>query len=315
MGIFSKKQTSQTPGRRRNAAILGQRATDASLSERYTFRRNRTLTGSASSQVTSLNETGAQLKSSRVQAHELLKRRRHLRAVLFLILLIAGGLSLLIWQFTASVNVRAEGETTLQLDRSYEETIQEYLGRRPIERLRFLTNEADLLEYLHANVPEIEAITIEGSTGFGRSSFVIRLRQPIAVWTINGREQYVDETGTAFSRNYFAAPSVKIVDNSGIRVESGQAVASNRFLGFVGRVVGHAKTNGYTVKQVIIPSGTTRQIELRLDGVEYPVKFSIDRPAGEQAEDMARGLRWLTTNNKKPAYLDVRVSGKAYYRE
>jgi hypothetical protein len=315
MGIFSKKQTADTPGRRRSAATLGQRATDASLSDRYTFRRNRTLTGSASSQVTSLNETGSQLKSSRVQAHELLKKRRHLRAILLLILLVTGGLSLLIWQFTASVNVRAEGEATLQLDHSYEETIQEYLGRRPIERLRFLTNEAGLLEYLHTKVPEIEGVKVEGSTGFGRSSFVIRLRQPIAVWTINGREQYVDETGTAFSRNYFAAPTVKIVDNSGIRVENGQAVASNRFLGFVGRVVGHAKTNGYTVQQVIIPTGTTRQIELRLDGVGYPVKFSIDRSAGEQAEDMTRSLRWLAASKKKPVYLDVRVSGKAYYRE
>ena len=131
---------------------------------------------------------------------------------------------------------------------------------------------------------------------------------------IRGVQQYVDASGTSFLRNHFATPKVQIVDNSGIQVEAGQAVASNQFLGFVGRVVGLSNAQGHTVTQVIIPQNTTRQIELRLQDVGYPIKLSIDRPAGEQIEDMSRALGWLKGRNLNPGYLDVRVSGRAFYK-
>ena len=82
----------------------------------------------------------------------------------------------------------------------------------------------------------------------------------------------------------------------------------------MGRAVGLSKTEGYNVQQVIIPSGTTREVELRVEGVDYPIKLSVDRSAGEQAEDMARVIKYLKDKNIKPEYIDVRVSGKAFYR-
>lgn len=311
MGIFKKKQY-DVPRRRRETREDG-RATDAELADRYAFRRNRTLTGSASSQVSSISEANAQLQSPRAKAHELVQKRRHLGLILLLVMVGAAGLFFLIYQFTAGVIVRAQDVTT-QLDPVYEETIQEYLSQQPIERLRFLLNENALTEYLHTRTPEVSGIHVEGMAGFGASRFIITLREPIAGWNIKGQQQYVDKTGTAFGRNYFAQPEVQIIDNSGIQLDPGQAVASNRFLGFVGRVVGQAKEQGYEVQQVIIPTGTTRQVEIRLKDVPYPIKFSVDRAAGVQVEDMARSLRWLSGRGITPQYLDVRVSGKAFYK-
>jgi hypothetical protein len=180
--------------------------------------------------------------------------------------------------------------------------------------LRFLVDEDHLNEYVQARVPEIASIKTGGAAGFGKSTFTIMMREPIAGWSMGNKQQYVDSTGTPFSRNYFASPSVQIVDKSGVQVQAGQAVASSRFLGFVGRAVGIAKTQGYKVVEVIIPHDTTRQVELRLEGIGYPVKLSIDRGAGEQIEDMGRALRWLSGHGQSPEYLDVRVSGKAFYR-
>jgi hypothetical protein len=197
----------------------------------------------------------------------------------------------------------------------YEEVLQSYFAAHPAERLRFMLNETSLNDYMHAQSPEVASIEQVGSAGFGKSSFKLTARKPIAGWSIRGSQQYVDASGTAFERNYYNSPGVQIVDKSGAQVESGHPVASNRFLGFVGLAVGQAKTQGYTVTQVIIPSGVTRQIELRLDGVGYPVKLSVDRSAGEQAEDMARSIRWLQGQGKTPEYLDVRVEGKAFYRD
>lgn len=313
MALFSKKQK-ELPRRRQAEIVQAARVADEELGQRYAFRRNRTLTGSSSSRVTHVGEQSADLKSPRVHAHELAAKRRRLGAILGAVLLAAGGLLVLISQFTAGVTVTATPDASLQLDASYEKEIQKYLSQQPAERLRFLLDESRLTEYLQVNSPEITSVTVGGSAGLGTSSFEVSVRRPIAGWNIGGAQRYVDATGVSFARNYFAAPSVQIVDKSGIQVESGQAVASNRFLGFVGQVVGIAKKSGYVVQQVIIPRGTTRQIELKVKGVSYPAKLSVDRPAGEQVEDMARSMQWMAQHHKKPKYIDVRVSGKAFYR-
>lgn len=311
MALFAKKQPDAP--RRRQDQIPKERATEAGLEQRYAFRRNRTLTGSSSPHIASTNEANAQLKSPRVQAHELVRKRRHIGLVLVVVLSGVASLLALIMQFSAGVVVKAQGVSGT-IDPVYERTIQEYFSQRPAERLRFLLNSDTLNSYVQSVNPEVASIGTDGPAGFGKSSFIISMRRPIAGWIINGRQQYVDNTGTAFSRNYFATPKVQIVDKSGIQVDAGQAIASNRFLGFVGRVVGLAKAKGYSTQQVIIPASTTRQVELRLEGIAYPVKFSVDRAAGEQVEDMARSLTWLSGHGITPEYLDVRVAGKAYYK-
>lgn len=313
MALFSKKQQKDLP-RRRQQGDAPSRVSEEELEQRYAFRRNRTITGSASSRITSANDAGADIKSPRVQAHELAKKRRNIGGTLLFVLACSLGLFTLVFQFTADPVVRIAGDASIKPDDTYEKIIQDYLGAQPAERLRFLLDEAKLTDYLQRKAPEVQNVDVKGSSGFGASTFAITMRAPIAGWNVGGKQRYVDASGVAFTRNYFASPAVQIIDKSGIQVASGQAIASNRFLGFVGQVVGLAKSQSYTVTQVIIPEMTTRQVELRLKDVEYPIKFSVDRPAGEQVEDMARAIQWMTVRSIKPEYVDVRVSGKAYYR-
>jgi hypothetical protein len=313
MTIFSKKQPDLPRRRQTGPGATDRTVAEPTLEERYAFKRNRTLTGSASSHVRSTNESNAQLKSARVQAHDLASQRRNIGVVLGAVVLSVIILYMLISQFTASVVVQSS-DVSMTLDTSYEKSIQTYLNSQPIERLRFTLNEAHLNAYLQTANPEVAAVKVDGSAGFGASRFIITLRAPIAGWSINGVNQYVDATGVSFSRNYFPTPRVQIVDQSGVQIAAGQAVASDQFLSFVGRVVGLAGQQNYVVTQVIIPEGTTRQVELKMKDVNYPVKLSVDRPAGEQVEDMTRAVKWLQGHNLTPEYVDVRVSGKAFYR-
>jgi len=309
-----KKKNADIPRRRQPGAAPQTRASDAELAERYAFKRNRTLTGSSSSQVVSSGEGTAQLKSPRVHAHHLALQRRQLGMMLTIILLISLALYILISQFTAKASIAIRNQPTTTATASlYEPIIQEYYGQHPVERLRFLLNDRTFLAFVQTKAPEIESIKVEPGSVFATSQFTITPRRPITGWTINGSQQYVDGNGTAFTRNYFAAPPVQIVDNSGVPVTPGQAVASNRFLGFVGRLVGFSQQRGYTVEQVIIPAGTTRQVDLKIQGISYPIKCSIDRSAGEQAEDLDRAIKYLQQRGMTPANIDVRVSGKAFY--
>ncbi len=320
MGLLRKKQqTSQTTRRRSSGAgssHVRTRANTDELNERYTFRRNRTLTGSLSSNVVSANETNSELRSKRVQSHDLRRHRRKLSTLLMMVLGVSTVLGFLLYQSIALPRVSVTGLVSSIDQQFYDSKVQEYLAGRPFERFRFSLDVDMLSTYLQTHdAPEVHSVspTMEFA-GLGASTLHIELRKPVVAWKADGANLFVDGEGVAFHRNYYAAPSVAIVDETGIKTEGNKVLASNRFLGFIGRVIGRFHTSGMEVSKVVLPPNTSRQIAVSIGGVTYPVKMSIDRPAGEQTEDAVRAIRYLQARNMSAEYVDVRVSGKAYYK-
>lgn len=312
--VFSPKKQSDVPRRRQQMSSSAQ-SPQSSLDEQSAlFRRNRTLTGSISSRIAAVGEQQGNLKSARVQAHELADQRRRIAGVLFVIVAVAGLLAVLLWQFTAHVIIATPGISSAVDTARYDKAIQDYYAQHPFERLRFATNQQRLTDYVRTTTPEVEKVTITGGAGFATSRVSVVMRRPIAGWKMDTTQYYVDGQGVSFMTNYFGSPTVQIVDQSGVRLEAGTAIASNRFLGYVGRTVATAAENGLVVEQVIIPAGTTREIDLRIKNVSSSVKLLIDRPVGQQIEDLVRALAYFKAKGQQPAYIDVRVSNKAYYK-
>lgn len=312
--VFSPKKQSDAPRRRQQMSSNAQ-APQPSLDEQSAlFRRNRTLTGSVSSRIGSAGEQQGNLKSARVQAHELADQRRRIAGVLFVIVAVSGLLAVLVWQFTAHVVIATPGVSVAIDSAKYSKAIEEYYGQNPFERLRFAVNQQRLTDFVRTSAPEVKSVTISGGAGFATSRASVVMREPLAGWKMDTTQYYVDGQGVSFITNYFDSPAVQIVDQSGVRLEAGTAIASNRFLGYVGRTVATAARSGLTVEQVIIPVGTTREINLRIKGVSSSVKLLIDRPVGQQIEDLVRALAYFKTKGQQPEYIDVRVSNKAYYK-
>lgn len=71
---------------------------------------------------------------------------------------------------------------------------------------------------------------------------------------------------------------------------------------------------GYTVVRVTLPTGTSRELYVDLEGNETYFKVNVDRGAGVSAEDIDRMVKYLAGKDLKPEYVDVRVDGKAYYK-
>lgn len=224
-------------------------------------------------------------------------------------------LLVIILQFTATIAIATPGATTAVNTENYRKTIQDYFAFRPLERLRFLTNEDELTKYMHSASPEVETVRVEGGGGFATSVFSVGLRRPLASWIINDTQYFVDEKGVSFQKNVFDTPAISIADESGVPVEAGVSIASNRFLSYVGRTIGAFQSEGLNVEKVIIPAGTTRQIEVIVAGRDYSLKLSIDRQVEGQVEDGVRAVRYIEAQGKSPKYIDVRVSGKAFYKE
>ncbi len=318
MRIFSRSKIDVAPRRRKTQAVTDRREsadrTAAASDSNTSYRRNRTLTGSLSSQVSSANEKKADLKSPRIHAHDLTKQRRKIGGVLGVTFVVCLLLGALLFQFTARPTVVTDdGSIALQKER-YQKIINEYLVRHPIERLRFVLDASRLNDFVQTRLPEVSSIDTGGFSGFGASEFSVNIRKPLVSWMIGSSQYFVDAKGVPFQVNYFDAPTVKIIDQSGVEQATGTAIASSRFLNFVGRSVSLAAERNLEVEQAIIPENTTRQIELKIKGYDYPIKLSLDRSVGEQIEDMQRAVASVQLQKIDPLYVDVRVSGKAYYR-
>lgn len=308
------KNVSDTPRRRQQRDDTQVTLEQSNGRSNALFRRNRTLIGSLSASVTSANELGGDLRSPRAHIHHLNAHRRRLGSFLIIVLTGVGSLTWLLYEFTAGIQITpTTGSVIIQVDR-YQRAINDYFAEHPFERIRLLLNEKQLNDYLVKATPEIAAVHVNGAAGLAMSQFDVTFRRPLASWLINSEQYYVDKDGVPFRVNYFERPTVKILDQSGVPQTTGTTIASSRFLYFVGRAVELARVNDLTVEQAIIPASTTRQIELKVVKRNYPIKLSLDRPVGEQIEDMSRTIAYFDTHNYTPQYIDVRVSGKAFYK-
>lgn len=63
-----------------------------------------------------------------------------------------------------------------------------------------------------------------------------------------------------------------------------------------------------------LPVGTSRELYIDIDGSETYFKVSLDRGTGVTAEDISRMLKYLQERELNPAYVDIRVEGKAFYQ-
>ncbi len=304
MALFRRSKAPEQPLPARRSSQ------SASLDGGSSFQRGRTLSGIHGAVYEH------SLESDRTRAHLLAERRRKV-ALIFLIVLSAIILiTLLISQLTASVLVTTT-DTALSRsidDARYQKVINDYFALHPVERLRFALNNQALTDYVASKLPEVSSVQQAPLGTFTVTTFRLTLRHPIAGWQINGQQYYVDSTGVAFEDNYFAPPTVQIVDQSGVAPNSASEVTSIRFLSFVGKVVSQAAGRGYAVNKATLPVGTTRELDIQMNGVGPYVKLSIDRGAAVQVEDMDNALKYFASHGIAPRYVDVRVSGRAYYQ-
>lgn len=280
----------------------------------YTFRRSRTMTGSSSDEVRVVAERHADLQSDRLKHHTLRKKRRHLMLYLTLILMCVGGLLVIINNFMISASVISHSDTAAADTVHYQQTIDSYLSSHPNERFSFSLRHTALLEVLQKQYPEVRSITVAVQPWFKPARVTVGLRNPIASWTIGTTKYYIDNNGVAFQKNYGAEPTLAVEDNTGIDPGSAGAVASERMIRYIGRLVALLQQNGLSVEQLELPPSTSREVDVRLAGKAYVIKTDLDRDPAGQVADIVQAVNYLTRTGIAPTYADVRVSSKLYYR-
>lgn len=115
-----------------------------------------------------------------------------------------------------------------------------------------------------------------------------------------------DELPESYTKVY--KPTVEIID------EDGSGYITDKIKTAVGMLEEDFSEVGYKVTKAIVPTGTTREVDVYLEGIEPYFKIHIDRGTAESAEDAVRMIKYLEKNEKKAVYVDVRIAGRAYYK-
>lgn len=258
------------------------------------------------------------MRSPRLHEHSLRKHRRKLSLYLGITLTAAGLLWYAVSSYVAAVSVGAQTTqplTTPLRDARYQQLVSRYFSDHPFEHFRFSLNEQSFSRFISSEAPEVAEAKLEAGKGLGQGTLVLSLREPVVAWTIKNQQYFVDEDGVAYTINYFATPTVVVTDKSGVSADAG-IVASSKLLRFIGRVITLVNQSGIaTVQSVELPTNSTRQVDFKLTDRPYVIKAHLDRDPAGQAADIINAVRYVDSKAIKPAYLDVRVSSKAYYRD
>ena len=129
----------------------------------------------------------------------------------------------------------------------------------------------------------------------------------IAGFVINAmNERKKNELPESYTKTY--KPTVEIID------EDGSGYITDKIKTAVGMLEEDYQELGYKVTKAIVPTGTTREVDIYLEKIEPYFKIHIDRNTAESAEDAIRMIDYLDKKDKKASYIDVRIAGRAYYK-
>lgn len=323
---WSKKDTTQN--RRRVQQQAGQFAVGGYVSRRPQptkppkglYRRGITRSGSTKYGLKKLNSESLQDATPRERIIRLQGLKTKLLFGQWVSVILGVTLLFLSYNFIARTHVSLVGDAEVRSMTAderdlYVESIQDYLDKRPFERLAFVLDQDSLTKHVVDQQAEIKSVRLNGLSGFGEYAFEVQVRKPVASWRMSGETFFVDDTGVAFKDNLYEDPGVSIVDNSGARSEEGDVLISASFLRFVGRAISFSAQRGYTVTEVTIPPLAFRQVEFTIDGLPYKVLMTTSRNAGVQVEDMDNAIKHFVSQGRNPNYIDVRVEGRAFFRD
>lgn len=178
---------------------------------------------------------------------------------------------------------------------------------------------ADFERTFQKEFPEVSSVSL-GLPLVGRRPVVsITTAQPELLLAANNQLYVIDKRGSAIMVASDLPVSTRqklplIHDQSGLAIKLGQVVLSSENINFIMVVDDQLTAQKLTVSDITLPT-VPHQVNFRLTGQPYYIKFSFDTDARQSAGSLLAVRQYLAGHNTAPAeYIDLRVPGRAYYR-
>ena len=195
------------------------------------------------------------------------------------------------------------------------ETKDSFQGIKNRNKITF--DEAGVIKQIQSRLPEVQAVRIE-LPFFSREPKVRLIVSPPAFKLSSNNQAYIiDSSGLAVA----AAGSLpkihgllSVNDQSGYAAAVGKQVLSSQSVSFIEALIKQCQRAKVPISAINLPA-LPQEVDLRTADQPYFVKFYLSGDVNVQAGQFLAARQKFAQSNTTPAeYLDVRVSGKIFYK-
>lgn len=203
---------------------------------------------------------------------------------------------------------------------AYQQAANHAFAASPLNGNKVTVNASGISQSLHQQFPELEAVSVSLPTIGHRPVLYIQPATPkLVLTTQTGAAFVIDRSGRAVISTQQVAhfqdlhvPTVS--DQSGLQIKAGQIALDSSSVVFISEVIKQMQAKSITPDTFTLPSGGG-ELDAKVSGAPYTVKFNIRGNAREEAGTFIAVKQQLDGEHKQPGqYIDVRVSGRAYYK-
>ncbi len=204
----------------------------------------------------------------------------------------------------------------------YQQTAHAILGSSYLNGNKLTVDTTVVARELTARYPEIRTVTISLPI-FGRQPIVyVQPATPqLLLVTQNDGTFVLDSSGRALTA---VTPSMKlptgdkalpsVIDQSNLHITPGTIALPSGSVSFIAEVAGQLRAKEISIESFTLPRQTS-ELDVKIAGVPYFVKFSLQGKAREQSGTYIALRDYLVGKHVVPAeYIDARVTGRAYYK-
>lgn len=309
--MFKKKPTGEQPRARmrpqeqttRNAAVFS-----------YHANRSASLEGRERSAV---SQAQPKRRMPRIGLGKL--RRSHVVSVLVIIIL-----------FLLSVGLDsrpkivilgdASDRFALQDTKVYENAARQMFGKSYANNNKLTVNTEAVATEIKRTFPELHAVSISLPFIGRQPTVYIQPAIPQLILATPSGQYILDSNGRALAEATPDTPMPKdrpvptVIDQSGIAVAKGDVVLPSKNVSFIADVAAQLHAQKIEAETWTLPAQSS-QLDVKIKGKPYFVKFNLQADGREEAGAYFAVRKELEGRGETPKqYIDVRVSGRAYYK-
>lgn len=214
----------------------------------------------------------------------------------------------------------ASDRFALQNTSVYEEAAHKMFGKSYANNNKLTINTEAVATELKRTYPELHAVSIS-LPFFGRQPTVyIQPAIPQLILATPSGQYILDSSGRALAEATPDTPMPKdrlvptVIDQSGIAVRVGDVVLPSKNVTFIAEVAAQFHAQKIEAESWTLPAQSS-ELDVKIKGKPYFVKFNLQADGREEAGAYFAVRKELEGRGEVPKqYIDVRVSGRAYYK-
>ena len=221
-----------------------------------------------------------------------------------------GGILAVLWIVWSIFSVHNVDVTTPTQGDNVKPEVQSLLDKSFTQNNLLTLNPGKLATSLVALDPQLKAVEVHRLWPHG-IQVVVTQKQPALGWSTGNQNYLLDKDGTVIGTLPSGSTLPIVVDGSNLPVQKGQQVVTATFVTFCANLLADLPATGLNPTGLRVQD-TTFDLYVQTNK-HYQLIFDTTRPAADEIADLKTVLATLAA--KVPAqYIDMRISGKAYYQ-